>query len=216
MKTLIITGGNIEQDFALSFLEKLKPDYIIGVDHGLKFCFEHHVFPQYIVGDFDSLEEGILDWFRENSEIPIREYNPVKDATDTCIALEKAIEMKSEQIWILGGTGTRVDHLLCNLQILKKSWQARIPVWMVDDHNRISLPVGNAFSIQKKEQFGQYVSFFPLEERVEGLTLQGFKYPLDRYCLRNLEGLGVSNEITAEEAEVSWEKGILVMIESRD
>ena len=51
---------------------------------------------------------------------------------------------------------------------------------------------------------------------MEGLTLKGFKYPLDGYCLRNLEGLGVSNEIVDERAEVSWETGILVMIESRD
>ena len=49
-----------------------------------------------------------------------------------------------------------------------------------------------------------------------GLTLTGFKYPLDRYHLRNLEGLGVSNEIADETAEVSWEQGILVMIQSRD
>ena len=51
---------------------------------------------------------------------------------------------------------------------------------------------------------------------MKGLTLKGFKYPLDRYCLRNLEGLGVSNEISDEMAEVTWEDGILVMIQSRD
>ena len=60
------------------------------------------------------------------------------------------------------------------------------------------------------------MSFFPLGEEVKGLTLKGFKYLLDRYCLRNLEGLGVSNEISAETAEVSWEDGIRVMIQSRD
>ena len=32
MKTLIITGGNIDTDFALSFIEKLRADYVIGVD----------------------------------------------------------------------------------------------------------------------------------------------------------------------------------------
>ena len=32
MKTLIITGGMIEADFALSFIQELKPDYILGVD----------------------------------------------------------------------------------------------------------------------------------------------------------------------------------------
>lgn len=215
MKTLILTGGNIEKDFALSFIEKLHPDYVLGVDRGLQFCFENKILPDYIVGDFDSLSEEILNWYREKTKVPIREYNPVKDATDTMIALEKALE-NSREIWILGAMGSRVDHMLCNIQILKNSWQKKIPTYLVDSRNLITLPVEQAFTIKKEEQFGTYVSFFPLEAEVEGLTLKGFKYPLDRYHLRNLEGLGVSNEITGETAEVSWEQGILVMIQSRD
>lgn len=216
MKTLIITGGNIDTDFALSFIEKLKADYVIGVDRGLLFCYEQKIMPDYIVGDFDSLPNGILEWYKKNSNVPVREYNPMKDATDTMIALEKALELKSSQIWILGGTGTRIDHVLCNIHILKNAYLAGVKAYLVDKHNRISLPVEKHFYLEKEEQFGEYVSFFPLGEEVEGLTLKGFKYPLDGYCLRNLEGLGVSNEIVDERAEVSWETGILVMIESRD
>ena len=216
MKTLIITGGNIEADFALSFIEKLEADYVIGVDRGLLFCYKQQIMPDYIVGDFDSLSPGILDWYKKNSNVPVREYNPVKDATDTMIALEKALELKSSEIYILGGTGTRIDHVLCNIHILKNAYLAGVKAYLVDNNNRISLPVEKHFYLEKKEQFGKYVSFFPLGEEVGGLTLKGFKYPLDGYCLRNLEGLGVSNEIVDERAEVSWETGILVEIESRD
>ena len=60
MKTLIITGGMIEADFALSFIQELKPDYILGVDKGLQFCYEYDIRPDYIVGDFDSLPGEIL------------------------------------------------------------------------------------------------------------------------------------------------------------
>lgn len=216
MKTLIITGGDIEQDFALSFLEDMKPDYILGVDRGLEFCYQNQIVPDYIVGDFDSLPPATLQWFRMNTQVPIRTYNPVKDATDTCIALEKAIEEGSTEIWILGATGTRIDHVLCNIQILKKAWIEKIPAFLVDRRNQVSLPVERQFALFRQEQYGTYVSFFPLGEEVTGLTLEGFKYPLDRYHLRNLEGLGVSNEITSEQAFVSWEEGILVMIQSRD
>lgn len=236
MRTLIISGGNISTDFALSFINKIKADYIIGVDRGLAFCYENSVRPDYIVGDFDSLPPDILSWYQEQSEIPIRKYNPIKDATDTMIALEYAIERcssrkcdseenSSEQsdsgccgleIWILGATGTRVDHVLCNLQILKNAWEKQIPAWMVDEHNLIGLPVGQQMELKKNEQFGEFVSFFPLEEMVEGFTLEGFKYPLQDYCLINKAGLGVSNEITEETAVASWKKGILVMIQSRD
>ncbi len=216
MKTLILTGGSIESDFALSFLGKLEVDYRIGVDKGLQFCYENQIMPDYIVGDFDSLPREILEWFKVNKNIPIREYNPVKDATDTMIALKKALEEKSSEIWILGATGTRMDHVLCNIQILKNAWKEKVPAYLVDRYNLICLPIGPKFTLRKSEQYGRYVSFFPLGEEVEGLTLKGFKYPLEHYLLRNYEGLGVSNEIVEDEAEVSWEKGILVMIQSKD
>ena len=35
MKVLIITGGNIDDDFAFSFLENSKYDEVIAVDGGL-------------------------------------------------------------------------------------------------------------------------------------------------------------------------------------
>ena len=78
MKTLIITGGMIEADFALSFIQELKPDYILGVDKGLQFCYEYDIRPDYIVGDFDSLPGEILERYRQEGEIPIRTYNPVR------------------------------------------------------------------------------------------------------------------------------------------
>lgn len=216
MRTVIITGGNIEKDFALSFLREYRPSFLLGVDRGLVFCHENRVRPDCIVGDFDSIPHEVLQWYRDLGEIPIREYNPVKDATDTCIALDMALEQGSSEIVILGGTGSRIDHVVCNIQILKRAYQRGIPTFLLDAHNRISLPQGPEFSLSRSAQYGKYVSFFPLGEEVEGLCLTGFKYPLENYLLRNLEGLGVSNEITEETVYVRWEKGILLMIESRD
>ena len=168
------------------------------------------------MGDFDSLPGEILERYRQEGEIPIRTYNPVKDATDTKIALDKALEDGSTEIWILGATGTRIDHVVCNLQILKEAWEKKVPVWIVDSRNKIGLPVEKTFSLKKEEQYGTYVSLFPMGETVEGLTLEGFKYPLDHYQLKDREGLGVSNEITADVADVSWEQGVLLMIQSKD
>ena len=186
------------------------------VDKGLQFCYEYDIRPDYIVGDFDSLPGEILERYRQEGEIPIRTYNPVKDATDTKIALDKALEEGSTEIWILGATGTRIDHVVCNLQILKEAWEKKVPVWIVDSRNKIGLPVEKTFSLKKEEQYGTYVSLFPMGETVEGLTLKGFKYPLDHYQLKDREGLGVSNEITADVADVSWEQGVLLMIQSKD
>ena len=53
-------------------------------------------------------------------------------------------------------------------------------------------------------------------DRVEGITLTGFKYPLTDYTLNNDDGIAVSNELAREEAEVSFTKGRLLMIFSKD
>ena len=170
MRTVIITGGNIERDFALSFLKQWHPSCLLAVDGGLAFCYENRLRPDCIIGDFDSVDPEVIRWYRGQGEIPIREYNPVKDATDTCIALDYALEQGSSEIAILGGTGTRLDHVLCNIQILKRAYVKGVSAFLLDPHNRISLPVGKAFTIRKEEQYGSYVSFFPLGEEVEGLT----------------------------------------------
>lgn len=215
MKTLIITGGSIEKSFALPFIAGLGADFVIAADRGLLFCHENGLRPDYILGDFDSLPSGVLDTYRD-SGIPIREFNPVKDATDTCIALEYALDRGSSEIWLLGATGGRIDHLLCNIQILKSAFLRGVPAYIVDSRDLLTLPVERRFKLSRAGQYGKYVSFFPLEDRVEGLTLRGFKYPLENFTLRNETGLGQSNEITSETAEVSWESGILIMVQSRD
>ena len=71
--------------------------------------------------------------------------------------------------------------------------------------------------LKKEEQFGKYVSFFPLGGDVTGLTLEGFKYSLDHYRLTTADsGLTVSNEIVSEKAKVTYQSGTLLMIMSRD
>ena len=117
MNTLIISGGNIEVDFALEVLKK-PFDQIIGVDGGLFFCQEHQIMPTVAVGDFDTLPPDILKWYKTHTDLEIREYNPIKDAADTQIAVELAMESGSTDITVLGATGTRLDHVLGNIQML--------------------------------------------------------------------------------------------------
>ena len=153
-QTVIVSGGMVEKDFALSILKSEETEFVIGVDRGLVFLYDNEIKPDYIVGDFDSLPGEILERYRQEGEIPIRTYNPVKDATDTKIALDKALEEGSTEIWILGATGTRIDHVVCNLQILKEAWEKKVPVWIVDSRNKIGLPVEKTFSLKKEEQYG--------------------------------------------------------------
>ena len=117
-KIVIISGGELEEEFVLSILEKEENQYVIGVDKGMEFLYSHQILPNYIVGDFDSVKKEIGDYYRNETDVPIREFNPVKDASDTEIAIRLAMTLGAGEILILGATGGRIDHLWANVQSL--------------------------------------------------------------------------------------------------
>ena len=217
MDTLIISGGNIGIDLALGLLKIKRFDHIIGVDGGLKFCYDHKIVPTRIVADFDTLSPEILTRYKKNTQIEIREYNPVKDATDTQIAVELALSLGSDHVTILGGTGTRLDHVLGNIQSLYLALEKGVDCEILDEHNRIRLIQGE-YRIKKAEQYGKYVSLIPFTTDVNGVTLEGLKYPVQdqHFTVQGSGGFGVSNEIAADEARISLRQGIFIMIESKD
>ena len=217
MKTVIISGGRIERDFALSFLKQEAFDQIIAVDNGLKFLYENQIRPTWIVGDFDTAAPELVEYYQRQTDIPIHRFNPVKDSTDSQIAIELALELGSSEITILGGTGTRLDHVLGNIQSLMLARKKGVSCIILDAYNRIRLMDG-VVHLKKSEQYGKYVSLLPLTTEVTGVELRGFKYELTDYTFTSTgsAGLGVSNEITAEIAEIRIKTGIFVLIESRD
>lgn len=214
-RAVIISGGNISDDFALAFLKKYPGKFLIAADRGLHFCRKNDLLPTHAVGDFDSGEEEDLLWLQNREEIPVRRFRPQKDVTDTQIAVELAIELGAEEIRILGGTGARIDHTFANVRILGLGLEKGIPVLLEDEHNRIYLKREHFF-IPREEQFGTYVSFFALGGPVKGLSLEGFYYPLTDYEMDGMDPLGVSNEIKESVGKVYFSSGTLLVIESKD
>lgn len=211
---VIISGGYVNREFADEFLKKEKPDVIIGADSGLRYLYHSNMCPTHIVGDFDSVPREVIDYYRSLQTIPIREFNPVKDATDTEIAIRYAIELGVEKLWILGATGSRVDHMLANIQSLKIALDAGVEAYMVDECNRIRLLKG-AISLRKEDAFGDYFSVFPLGGNVEHFSISGAKYPLYEHTLCSFDSLCVSNEIEGE-THITFPEGNVILIESRN
>lgn len=82
-KALIISGGNIDFDFALCFLQEHSFTYLIAADKGLRFLNEAGICPTHIVGDFDSAGEVLVGEYENNPDVQIWRLNPIKDDTDT-------------------------------------------------------------------------------------------------------------------------------------
>lgn len=211
----IISGGSIEDEFAVQYIRWDDDYHLIAADSGMEFLYRNHIVPEVIIGDFDSVSAETLEYFRSHQGIDWHKLNPKKDDTDTEFAIRLAIEMGAEKITILGGTGSRMDHVLGNIELLGIGMRQNIPVELVDANNRIRM-ISDGIILLKGEQFGDYVSLVPYTEEVKHVTLRGFKYPLKDYCLKGFCSIGISNEIIQEEAQISFAGGILLVIESRD
>jgi thiamine pyrophosphokinase len=213
-KILIITGGCVDDAFLSDCLRQEQYSMIIAADSGLAAADRLNIELDYIVGDFDSVSETVLQKYRKLST-PIKTFPKEKDKTDTQIAIELALMNHAVHLDIIGATGSRLDHVLANIHLLLLPMQLKVRASLIDGNNRIYLKQ-ESFTLKKQEQFGDYVSLLPFTEKVRGLTLRGFKYPLNQIVLTSGNSLGISNEIVEEEASVEFTEGILLVIESRD
>ena len=215
MKFLIISGGHIEDTFALEWLQEHKYDQIIAADSGMHFLHRNHIVPDVIAGDFDSVSEESLEVFQQMQGVEVLRLNPVKDDTDTEYVLREAIRRGASEITVLGATGTRLDHVLANIYLLGIGLESNVSIQLVDAHNRIRM-INDSLTISHTEQFGGFVSVLPVNGNAKGVTLKGMKYPLQDAVVPQFSSLGVSNEIADETAEISVTNGIILVIESRD
>ncbi len=213
----MITGGSLDMDFARIYLQKEHFDKVIAVDGGLAAAQGLSLTPDYIVGDLDTVDPGIVERYRQIPYIVWDCHRPEKNETDTELARSRAVTLSCGRLVFLGATGGRIDHMLGNLHALYICMQKGLDACLVDAQNRVRL-IDGAMSFRRAGQWGKYISFLPYTEEVTGITLTGFKYPLaEKTIRRGYEvGLCISNEIVEEQAEITFTDGVLVCIESRD
>lgn len=219
-RILILTGGKLEKDFLRKYLESQKEpfSFVICADRGLEAAHNINLKVDGIVGDFDSLEQKkILEKYKQMKTIEIRSFIPEKDWTDTQLAIDFALEKNPEEIIILGGIGTRLDHVLGNLNLLMIPVQQGVMTYIIDPWNKICLLQGPVeYNIQKENVYGKYISVIPFTPVVKHVTLEGFKYPLQNTDMTMGNSLGISNEILEETAKITIESGYLLIVESDD
>lgn len=214
MNTLIITGGYINTQWAETFIKTIDYDYVIAADSGLAYADRIGVTPDLILGDYDSVDHGLLDKYKN---IHIETYPKEKDYTDTHIAIISAIKNGADKIHILGATGTRMDHTFTNVCNMKAAYDCNIECYIYDEHNKIYLAGEEQGSAElvRSRQYGRYVSIVPMSDMAK-ISLTGFKYSLDNYEL--LQGLSIcqSNEIKDEKAYIRINKGLVIVFETKD
>ncbi len=180
-----------------------KNDLIIAADGGYISCRLAGITPDYLVGDFDSLDTV-------PSGITIQKLPVEKDDTDTVAALRMGLERGFRRFVIYGGTGgNRPEHTIANLQALSflcshgaRGWLfGRGWVCTVIENETMTFPAN----------FEGNFSVFAFGGPVTGLTIRGLKYEVEDIELRPDFPLGVSNSFIGQPAEVSVKTGRLLV-----
>ncbi len=209
---LIITGGSIDYEWCSQWLKDRRYDYVIAADSGLAHANRLGIKVDYILGDYDSVKPEILEMYEGSTETVT--YPSEKDFTDTHLAVLRAINSGAEIIDLIGATGSRLDHTMTNIFVMKAALDAEVKCAIYDAHNKIYLADGNV-CVKRCGQYGDYISFAPMTEEAV-LSLSGVKYPLDSYVLKQGLSLCQSNEITAETANINVSRGIIIIYETKD
>ncbi|MCM1417831.1 MAG: thiamine diphosphokinase [Bacteroides sp.] len=202
MKTCYIFGAG--EFFGL--VEPIAADkapLVIAADGGLRYVDALGLRADAVVGDFDSL--GRVPEGGNVTVLPIE-----KDTTDLYEAVRLGEERGCTEFHLYGGTGGRLDHTLANLSLLGGMAERGLRGTLYGDRYAVATAYpGGALVLHKKKDTA--VSVFSLSDRAEGVTLKGLYYPLEDGSLTNLFPLGVSNRMTAETAEITVKKGILLI-----
>lgn len=209
-RIIICTGGKLG-DWALKHIAE--GDALIGADSGARFLVNNGLKPDISIGDFDSVSGVELAQIRENSGQTIA-CDPIdKDYTDTEMAFRLALDMKPNEIVLLGALGTRFDHSLANIHLLALADERGVAACIFDNNNRIF--IASPVTTVHKNGFNN-VSLLPLSMKVTGITLTGFQYPLEEATLTLGQSLGISNVIVGKSGELRYREGKLLVIQSRD
>ena len=180
----------------------------IGVDKGALTLARNGKRMLLAIGDFDSVEESDLAYIKEYSDTLIQ-LNPIKDDTDSEAAVMYAIENGYQKIHLYGGLGGRLDHAMINLRLVSRFPET---VYLYDQNNLIYSLAEGVHSIDKRDY--TYISFFTEDEAT--ISLEGFKYPLDKQQLTNKDTYTTSNEILDRRGIVTVHVGKVTVIQSKD
>ena len=197
----LIISGAPECYFPVSFV---KADFVIACDAGYIHARRADIAPDVLIGDFDSYKGDIP------KEIEVIRTIPEKDDTDTMMALKLAIKRGYNRIMLVGALGGRIDHTLANISLAAFAAEKGADLQIIDGHHQIFAIRNGKRRVSRS--IWRNISVFSFDTMCRGVTLRGLKYPLENATLTNTFALGVSNEFTADTAEITVESGTLIIV----
>ncbi len=201
---IIIANGDSPKKGIIKYLQKNGATTIIAADGGANSAYKLGIVPNYIIGDFDSIKPKVKKYFSDKSEIIKYER---QDDTDVEKSLKFAIEKGFESVYLLGGTGNRMDHSICNIGIVLK-FNNRIRIILL--HGKTILhPYSKDVSLQTIPN--EIISLYAFNSKTK-ITSEGLKYPLANAVLRFGVSESTSNVALGDKVKLKISGGIVFVI----
>lgn len=203
-KAIIIANGDAPKKSQIKYLQKIGYKTIICADGGANSAKKLNIIPNYIIGDLDSISKKNLNFFDKKSKII--HYKRQND-TDVEKSLKFLIKKKYEEVVLLGSTGDRLDHTICNLGIVIKYF----------DKIKISILHGNSFlraynkDVEIKTIPNEIISIYGFDAKTKIKSI-GFKYPLKNITLAFGESESTSNVAVKNSVKLEIKAGVIFII----
>ena len=201
---IIIANGDSPKKGIVKYLTMNGAETIIAADGGANSAYKLGITPNYIIGDFDSIKPKVKEFFLDKSEII--NYTG-QDDTDVEKALKLAIEKGYKTVYLLGGTGDRMDHSICNLGIVLK-FHRRIRIILL--HGKTILyPYSHVVNLQTIPD--ETISLYAFDKKTI-ITSEGLKYSLKNSTLQFGKKESTSNVALGNIVNLKINDGIVFVI----
>lgn len=203
-KCIIIANGKIPRKDDILFFIKKGYDSIICADGGANSIRKLGLVPHFIIGDFDSVSQETLSYFSNRSKIiNIKRQND----TDVEKCLKFAIKKKFQEAILLGVTGDRLDHTICNLGIVIKFFSKIRCCISAEKSFLIPINSSTEFYTVKNET----ISLYAFDEKTI-INTSGLKYPIKNSSLPFGKKESTSNVALSEKVIIDVKDGIVFVI----
>jgi thiamine pyrophosphokinase len=199
---LIVGGGSCP---SLGRLRQVASEYqaIIAADFGVAFLRQAGLSPLYLTGDFDSVTADDLGWVTPEQ----RRHDPDQSTTDLEKAILLAIGLGARRFGIACATGDRMDHSVNAISLMVR-YSDRAEFTLHDAHGDATLAFAPGITITGTP--GEKLSLVPAPGAT-GVRSTGLMYPLDGIDLLLGSRDGISNELTKNEARLTFLAGSLLV-----
>ncbi len=185
---------------------------VIAADGGARHCLALGIWPQVVIGDFDSLTPAQSEALAAAHAELIRRPSE-KDETDLELALDLAVQRGAGDITLYGLLGGRWDMSAANLLLLASPRFAGVRLRLVADRMEAFILRGGE-TLPLRGRPGDTVSVLPLSNAAWGVTYHGLRWPLENACLSFGSPRGVSNVLQNDSGQIALREGVLLVFHS--